>query len=1046
VNKMRPVESSALILFLEHPPRSGLWKMRLLRILLFFLVSTSFAATGLAQEDRQPINQLYHTTWSASQGVTGAVIALAQTSDGYLWVGTTDGLFRFDGMSVERYQPENGSLPSNSVSTLFAAPGGGLWVGFSRGGVSFIKDGKITNYAERDGLPVSRVRCLAQDPSGTVWAAIVGGLARLEGQRWHQVRGDWNYPSKSAWALMVDRDGTLWVAAIDRMMFLPQGERQFHDTGIRSGRVAALAQAPDGSIIFYDDNRELTRSFLRDADGRIEPLPDLDIPARAIAFDRSGAIWLGGIGLTRWQYTRLPRHSKSEAGWETYTDAQGLTDNAVRALLKDREGNIWVGTDSGLERFRHRNLFWFPLKGRNFSMVPDDYGQVWAGSFADKPYPVTRIQDGKMARDGPTHVFTTYRDPDGTIWFSGKDSLLHWDHGRFTKIDPPDQAIKLSLSATPRDPIIVSAITKDRSGNLWVAFGGSGEFCLKDGVWRFVEVLSKHPDWAANFAFTDFADRIWLSYGTVVAAFDHGKIRSFTSEDGLSVGPSNFITGAGEEIWIAGESGVAFLRGDRFHTLQSTDGAGFRSIAGLVAQPGGGLWLSADLGIVHIPESEIQLAFEHPEHKVSYELFDLVSDLPEPLQHTSVYASGSIQDGDGMLWFATRSGAARLDPAHIYRNPLPPQVAIRSVIADERSFSAFSILKFPALTRNIEIDYTALSLSIPERVRFRYKLEGRDSEWHDAGTRRQTFYTDLGPGKYIFHVMASNNDGVWNEEGATLRFSVAPAWFQTKWFQMFCIAIGLFAVWLLHRWRLRRVATVMSERFDERLAERTRIARDLHDTFLQTVQGSKLVADDALEQASDTGRMRRALEQLSIWLGQATLEGRAALNSLRTTTIVKNELAPALRRAAESGFVAGAIHVTVSVIGEAREMHPIVRDEVYRIGYEAIRNAQSHSGGSRLEVELRYGQDLTLRIRDNGIGIDQALLHHGKDGHFGLQGMRERAARIRGTFKVESSRASGTEVSLVLPGDVCFLHPRATISSRVRELYWLIVRRGRPRQ
>jgi ligand-binding sensor domain-containing protein len=277
--------------------------MRFLRILVFFLVSKSFAATGLAQEDRQPLSQLYHTTWGASQGLTGAVTALAQTKDGYLWVGTSDGLFRFDGLSFERYQAENESLPSNFVLSLFAAPGGGLWVGFSQGGVSFLKDGKITNYTERDGLPVSKVRCFAQDPSGTVWAAIVGGLARLEGQRWHQVRSDWSYPSKSAWELLVDRDGTLWVAAIDRIMFLLQGESRFHDTGIRTGRVLALAQAPDGSIVFYDDNREVVRSFHRRPDGQIEPLSDIDIPARAIAFDRNGYIWLGGIGLSDGRHT-----------------------------------------------------------------------------------------------------------------------------------------------------------------------------------------------------------------------------------------------------------------------------------------------------------------------------------------------------------------------------------------------------------------------------------------------------------------------------------------------------------------------------------------------------------------------------------------------------------------------------------------------------------------------------------------------------------------------------------------------------------------------
>ncbi len=241
---MRPVESSALILSLEHASRTGLWKMRFLRDTFVvpdidvFRCDRACAGGSPAYQPALPhhLGRIAGSYWCCNR----ACADLRR-----LFVGrNTDGLFRFDGMSFERYQPENGTLPSNSVSSLFAASGGGLWVGFSRGGVSFLKDGKITNYTERDGLPVSRVRCLAQDSSGTVWAAIVGGLARLEGQRWHQVRGDWNYPSRSAWQLMVDRDGTLWAAAVDRIMFLPQGERQFHDTGIRSERVLALAQAP----------------------------------------------------------------------------------------------------------------------------------------------------------------------------------------------------------------------------------------------------------------------------------------------------------------------------------------------------------------------------------------------------------------------------------------------------------------------------------------------------------------------------------------------------------------------------------------------------------------------------------------------------------------------------------------------------------------------------------------------------------------------------------------------------------------------------------
>jgi signal transduction histidine kinase len=428
---------------------------------------------------------------------------------------------------------------------------------------------------------------------------------------------------------------------------------------------------------------------------------------------------------------------------------------------------------------------------------------------------------------------------------------------------------------------------------------------------------------------------------------------------------------------------------------------------------------------------------QHPEHKVSFELFDLVSDLTEPIQRKGeVYSSGAMQAEDGTLWFATRNGAVRLDPAHIYRNPLPPPVVIRSVIADNKVYSAFSSPALPALTENLLIEYTALSLSIPERVRFRYKLENWDKDWHDAGNRREAFFTHLGPGKYSFHVAASNNDGVWNDTGATISFSVAPAWYQTKRFLALCVVAGLVIFWTLYRLRLRQVAKAISARFDERMAERIRVARDLHDTVLQTIQGSKLVADDALDPSTDPARMRRAMEQLSVWLGRATEEGRAALNSLRTSATERNDLAEAFRRAIEECRIQSSMESSFSVVGTASEMHPIVRDEVYRIGYEAIRNACAHSQASRLQVELKYAQDLALRVSDNGVGIDPAVADGGKKGHFGLQGMRERAARIVSSLTVTSSAATGTEVKLVVPGGIIYrtLHPERGLSAEVKSV------------
>ena len=305
-------------------------------------------------------------------------------------------------------------------------------------------------------------------------------------------------------------------------------------------------------------------------------------------------------------------------------------------------------------------------------------------------------------------------------------------------------------------------------------------------------------------------------------------------------------------------------------------------------------------------------------------------------------------------------------------------------------------------------------------MRFRYKLEGRDTDWQEAGTRRQAFYSDLRPGKYRFRVIACNNDGVWNDDGATLDFSIAPAWYQTNWFRLLSVITGLFVAWYSYRLRVRQIARGISARFDERLAERTRLARELHDTFLQTIQGSKMVADDALEQAGDPVRLRRAIEQLSVWLGQATQEGRAALNSLRTSTTEKNDLAGALRRAAETCQLRESAAATFSVVGDARDMHPIVRDEIYRIGYEAIRNACLHAEASRLEVELRYAHDLSVRVKDDGVGIDPVVIAEGKDGHFGLKGMRERADRIGANLTIVSSANTGTEITLVVPGGIVF--------------------------
>jgi signal transduction histidine kinase/ligand-binding sensor domain-containing protein len=872
-----------------------------------------------------------------------------------------------------------------------------------------------------------------------MWAGVVGGFVRLEGQHWHRIRTDWNYPSKSAWTMVVDRRGTLWVATGERIMFLPKGERKFRDTGLQAGQAYAFTQAPDGTLFFYDNDRDSLSTLCAPIE-RCRAWPIIRIPAMRILFDRDGAMWIAGYGLSRVAFPKrigLRPVSQHTSGIETFTQKQGLTGNIVETLLEDREGNIWVGTDGGLERFRYRNLDWFPLSVGDsvYSLVAGNHGDVWTGSNGGRPLGIMRVQDGKLAPGGPNSVFVTYRDPEGVIWVSGQHALFQWKGSVFTEIRLPEQAEKMYRSPT-RDPIRISSITKDRTGTLWVAIGGLGEFQLQNGVWNFLAVMRDHPDWASNEAYTDTSDRVWLAYGDRVAAVSGGRATTYSADDGLNVGPFTVIDGRNTEIGVGGERGFAFLSGDRFHTLRLADGAALGPISGIVLPANDGVWLSAGAGIVHVPESEVQQALRNFDYKVHYENFDFVSDLPAPLQRAGngEYSSTAIQASDGILWFATQGGVARVDPRHILRNPMPPPVVIRSFVADGRSYSTFRRERLPALTRNLRVDYTALSLMVPERVRFRYKLEGRDSEWQEVGSQRQAFYTDLRPKSYIFRVVACNNDGVWNDGGATLEFSIAPAWFQTDWFHASYVLAGLLIAWVIYRIRMRQVARSLRARFDERLSERTRLARELHDTLLQTIQGSKMVADDALDGPSDPARLRRSLEHLSTWLGQAMQEGRAALNSLRASTVEANDLAGGLRRAMETQLIPSSMTANLSVIGNAREMHQIIRDEIYRIGLEAIRNACLHSRASRLEVELRYANGLALRVKDNGIGMDPVLSEKGKYGHFGLQGMRERAARIGANFRLTSSTASGTDIMLVVPGAVVFRHGHGTPLAKIKSV------------
>jgi PAS domain S-box-containing protein len=772
---------------------------RLLCFLILFLCASSF---GLDTE--RHINQFAHTSWTSKDGAPSIVQALAQTDDGFLWLGTPDGLYRFDGVTFERFEnPSWSAFPVLNIRSLLAVPDGSLWVGFAFGVVSAIRSGNAINYTAADGVPDGRVLNLAQDRAGTIWASTTGGLARLKGNRWEEVGKDWNFPGKVAYGMFVDRRGTLWVASENTIVFLPAGTRKFQPTGAHVGQVLQIAEATNGKLWMAETTRSVHRVPLKTGQ---RPLDDTEVRVGSVAilFDRDGALWITtlGDGMRR---APAPETLRGKIGQlstavESFTTKDGLSDDSINAILQDHEGNIWVGTHKGLDRFRKTNLVPIPLP---FSvtqavLAPGDNGDVWVYS------------DGHMIRmqGGQAYEVTTldrfqdplggsYRGLDGINWWMGMYSIYRFEDGRFSRLPLPKE-----LSTPYSNRIFV---TEDPSHELWAAAGHDGLFRLKNEKWTKFNAGPEVGKSHSAAAFTDWMGRVWFGYeGGTIVILNGTTLEKVFSPQESPVGGIRAIAGGNGHVWVGGDLGLASFQGDGFHPVPPVDVAQFRTVWGILETSAGDLWLCESRGVIHISSAEVQRALHSPDYRVKYDLFDSFDGLPGTFRDAGKW-SKAIQTTDGQIWFAASNGLARIDAAKIFENVLPPPVSIRSVEAGGKTYWPAGRLGLPPGTANLQIDYTALSLSVPQRVLFRYMLEGLDTTWRDAGTHRQAFFTNLSPGRYRFRVMACNNSGVWNERGRFLDFEIAPAWHETNWFRALCVIAFLTLVWVLYRLRIQQV-------------------------------------------------------------------------------------------------------------------------------------------------------------------------------------------------------------------------------------------------
>ncbi|MET0659398.1 MAG: two-component regulator propeller domain-containing protein [Steroidobacteraceae bacterium] len=686
--------------------------------------------------------------------------------------------------------------------------------------------------------------------------------------------------------------------------------------------------------------------------------------------------------------------------------------------MKDREGTVWAVTSEGLDSFRDVPITTFTTReGAGLSemdgLLAGRDGTLWIGgdgsldSFRAGQFTSLRPADGLPG----SQVTALLEDHNGALWIGVERGLFVYRGKKFHAV----------RTREGNSTGLVVDLAEDIGGNIWAEVSASPRKLLRiEGLTVQEEYPAPEMPEARRIV-ADPRGGVWLGLmDGNLARLREGKLEkyvyrpdakfSFENEiEHIHVDPDGAVLAASVAGLIGWKAGIQ-------RTLTSRNGLPCDSIQGFLTDDEGNLWLYMQCGIAGITKDQLAAWWQTSNFTVQPRLLDSLDGAKPGRMPPFVSAAKTT---DGRLWFTNGSALQMIDPVNLRTNAVPPPVHIEAVIADRKSYFPTGDLRLPERTRDIEIDYVGLSFVAPQKVRFRYRLHGHETLWQEPGGRRQALYNDLEPGNYSFQVIAANNDGIWNDTGDTLHFSVAPAWYQTLAFRLLCIALCATMLWLIHRVRMWQVAKTLSARFNERMSERARLAREFHDTLLQTVQGSKLIVDSALSTVGDPTHHREKLERLSKWLESAIAEGRAALSSLRSSTTQRNDLAESLRGATQDN-PPDTMTIEFDINGRARDMHPIARDEISRIGCEAIRNALRHSGGSKLSIELDYSSELRLCVKDNGKGIVPAILQHGAVGHFGLSGMQERAKNIGGTLRFTSPKDGGTQVELIVPGHLIY--------------------------